>query len=306
MHDNKKVHAMTFHWPAEFDRLTGAYSPSTMRCYFSDVSAFVHWCHSVGIMEPFPSSRSMICAFIQDQGLSKSPETVRRRLCSIRKIHTLLGQADPTAHEDVTLAMRKIRRGKPGRPKQAKGLTRPYLEMFLAAQPDSLLGIRNRAMLSLGYDLLTRRSELVALRTSDVSWREDGTVQALIRRSKSDPFGQGRVAFSSKRSAALLETWLTHRGPQIDPLFCPLPHNRPRNQHLSVTTIKRLIKSSARAAGLPPEEIAEFSGHSMRVGAAQDLLAAGHGTAAIMRAGGWKSINVLARYLEQAEMNVWE
>jgi hypothetical protein len=44
---------------------------------------------------------------------------------------------------------------------------------------------------------------------------------------------------------------------------------------------------------------------SSRFGAAQDLLKRGFDTAAIMRAGGWKSVNVLARYLEQAEHNVW-
>lgn len=44
----------------------------------------------------------------------------------------------------------------------------------------------------------------------------------------------------------------------------------------------------------------------MRVGAAQDLLKGGFYTAAIMRAGGWKSVNVLTRYLEKAEQNVWE
>lgn len=43
----------------------------------------------------------------------------------------------------------------------------------------------------------------------------------------------------------------------------------------------------------------------MRVGAAQDLLCAGHDIGAIMRAGGWKSIEVLGRYLETAEHNVW-
>jgi hypothetical protein len=58
-------------------------------------------------------------------------------------------------------------------------------------------------------------------------------------------------------------------------------------------------------AGLDISIAKEFSGHSMRVGAAQDLLSAGHDTAAIMRAGGWKSIDVLARYLEHAECNVW-
>ena len=50
---------------------------------------------------------------------------------------------------------------------------------------------------------------------------------------------------------------------------------------------------------------AEISGHSLRVGAAQDLLIKGHDTAAIMRAGGWRSLNVLSGYLNQAEHNVW-
>ena len=70
--------------------------------------------------------------------------------------------------------------------------------------------------------------------------------------------------------------------------------------------MKRLVKSAAKAAGLDPDEIDAFSGHSLRVGAAQDLLGAGYDAAAIMRAGGWKSVNILGRYLEMAEHNVWE
>ena len=70
--------------------------------------------------------------------------------------------------------------------------------------------------------------------------------------------------------------------------------------------MKRLVKEGAGLAELDPCEAREFSGHSMRVGAAQDLLRRGFDTAAIMRAGGWNSINVLSRYLAHAEHNVWE
>ena len=68
----------------------------------------------------------------------------------------------------------------------------------------------------------------------------------------------------------------------------------------------RLVKEGADRAGLDPCEARDFSGHSMRVGAAQDLLRRGFDTAAIMRAGGWTSINVLSRYLAYAEHNVWK
>ena len=66
------------------------------------------------------------------------------------------------------------------------------------------------------------------------------------------------------------------------------------------------IKDATRAVILDPEIIDAVRGHSLRGWAAQDLLTHGHDAIAIMRAIGWKSINVLARYLEFAEINTWE
>lgn len=142
--------------------------------------------------------------------------------------------------------------------------------------------------------------------TEDVKCRADGTLRVLIRRSKADPFGQGRIAFTSRKTADLVQEWLDWRGRHIRYLFCPIYHNKALQRSLGTCTVKSLIKSSAQKAGLSEAEVDAFSGHSMRVGAAQDLLCAGYDTAAIMRAGGWKSVNVLTRYLELAEHNVWE
>jgi site-specific recombinase XerD len=98
---------------------------------------------------------------------------------------------------------------------------------------------------------------------------------------------------------------LAWRGDKIDPLFCGIYQGKTINRPLGTTKVKLIIKEAIAAAGLPPEDVAAFSGHSLRVGAAQDLLCAGFDTAAIMRAGGWKSINTLGRYLELANHNVW-
>lgn len=130
-------------------------------------------------------------------------------------------------------------------------------------------------------------------------------MRVLIRRSKADPLGMGRIAFSSRRSADLIGAWLAWRGPDIAPLFCGIYQGNPINRPLGTTKVKLIIKEAAAAAGFGPEDVKAFSGHSLRVGAAQDLLCAGFDTAAIMRAGGWKSINMLDRYLEFAEHNVW-
>lgn len=276
-----------------------------MRSYYRDVEIFVEWC-AVQNIEPFPATVATVCNFLEDQALGKVPATVRRRLYAIRKIHRLLRLPDPTYDEKIIITYRRINRAKLTRPKQAKGMTRDYLDRFLSVQPETPWGLRNKAMLSLGYELLTRRSELVALTTDAIEFREDGSLRAIIRRGKSDPFGKGRVAFTSKKTANLVRDWLNWRGPDIHYLFCPIYHDTAVDRHLSPTSVKRLVKDSARASGLEQEEVDAFSGHSLRVGAAQDLLCLGFDTAAVMRAGGWKSVGVLSRYLELAEHNVWK
>lgn len=292
-------------WQAEFKRLEGAYAPMTLKSYRADVSVFVAWCDA-NDQVAFPASVTTLCDFLEADSIAHVPTTVQRRLYAIRKLHQLLRLPDPTMDEEINLTFRRIRRRKTSRPKQAKGLTREYLGRFLAVQPDNPWGLRNRAMLSLGYDLLTRRSELVALLTDDIDYHRDGTLRVLIRRSKSDQAGLGRIAFTSQRTGCLIKEWLNWRGPNIEPLFCPIYQGTPVDRSLSDTTVKDIIKTAARRSGIDLEAIEDFSGHSMRVGAAQDLLKAGHETAAIMRAGGWKSITVLARYLEHAEHNVWQ
>ena len=291
-------------WRQAFERLHGAYAAATVKGYLADVEIFVDWCAAAGV-QPLPAEVETVCRFLEAQGPAHAPSTVRRRLYAVRKIHRLLRLPDPTHDEEINLALRRVRRAKHARPKQARGLTRDYLQRFLAVQPDDPWGMRNRAMLSLGYDLLTRRSELVALNTDDLEWRRDGTLRVLIRRSKADPFGEGRIAFTSRRSAKLVGEWLDWRGLKIGPLFCPIYAGKALQRPLSTDTVKRIDKTAGRHAGLDPSGVRDFSGHSMRVGAAQDLLAAGHDTAAIMRAGGWKSVNILARYLEHSEHNVW-
>lgn len=285
-------------------RLDGAFAPATLRAYFADVQHFEAWCLKNGVMA-FPVTGDDLCRYLEADALLSSPATVRRRLYAVRKVHRLLRIADPTWDEDVNIVIRRIRRAKLGRPKQAKGLTGDYLAQFLAVQPDTPWGWRNRAMLCLGYELLTRRSELVALQTGDLQVRGDETLRVTIRRSKADPFGMGRVSFTSRGTAEEVARWLEWRGPDIKPLFCGIYQEKAIDRPLEATFVKRLIKDAARDAGLDPSVVDTFSGHSLRVGAAQDLLISGHDAIAIMRAGGWKSMNVLSRYLEFAEHNVW-
>lgn len=73
-----------------------------------------------------------------------------------------------------------------------------------------------------------------------------------------------------------------------------------------MSAIKKVIRTTNERLELGDDSIGRISGHSMRVGAAQDLLARGFDIAEIMRAGGWRSVDTVSRYLERSRHNVWE
>lgn len=261
------------------------------------------------VREKFPNPVSgqheTVGSFLEEQGKLWKFSSVRQKLYAIRKIHRLMRLPDPTHDEELNIVLRRIRRSKFSRPKQAKALNKHHRDKFIAALPDTPWGRRDKLMIALGYEILARRSELVAIKTSDITFLSNGTARVIIRRSKADQFGRGRMAFTSTQTSILLEEWIEWRGHDVDYLFCPIYKGIVLDRSLSATTVRRIIKRAAKLSGYDTTLAEEFSGHSMRVGAAQDLLCAGHNTSAIMRAGGWKSVSVLARYLEDAEHNVW-
>ena len=182
------------------------------------------------------------------------------------------------------------------RPKQVLGLTRPLLDIMLAACPMTLAGARDAALLSVGYDTLCRSSELSLMRVEDVCLEQN---RIYIPRAKNDPFGDGRLAWLTPSTQGLVSRWLVHSQLQCGPLFRGLHTSSVSETNLNTASIRRSVKSAARRAGLY-QEATRLSGHSMRVGAAQDLMRTGHNTIAIMTAGGWKNAAVMARYVENS------
>ena len=67
--------------------------------------------------------------------------------------------------------------------------------------------------------------------------------------------------------------------------------------------IKRSIMKVKRCER--PSDV-DVSGHSLRAGAAQDLLIKGYDLTAIMRADGWTDPNTVSRYLQFTQHNIWQ
>ena len=289
-------------WRRAIERLEGAYAPNTLRSYRVDFEIFEAWCISAG-KRPLPASPRTVAAFIAHQQDSVGATTLRRRQAAIRKIHRLLRLPNPADDEDVVIAIRRAKRAKGSRPQQALGLTEAMRDRLIAAAPDTLAGLRNVALLSVGYDTLCRRAELCALRLEDTAAMADGSRSILIRRAKNDPFADGRLGLMSPQSVAHMERWIKAAGIEGGWIFRRVSSDgRVGDAPLDPASINRILKAMAHEASIDPAQIKRLSGHSMRVGAAQDMMAAGLGILPIMQAGGWKSLSVVSRYVEHAEL----
>ncbi len=200
----------------------------------------------------------------------------------------------------VQLALRRAPRKKASRPAQAKDLTADLLEKSLAACGDDLQGRRQAALISVGYDTLCRACEIVAMKVEHLRLAEDGSCAILIPRGKADQEGQGRVAWLSPDTTELVKRWLEASGINVGPLFRSAHMARAADIAIDECSIRRLVKRAVLRAGITVSVAIGLTGHSMRAGAAQDMLEAGFDSVAIMTAGGWKTQHMLLRYVENA------
>ena len=286
-------------WTSALTRLEGAYAANTIRAYRSDFKIFEAWCQRECLIA-LPASAETVAEFVRAQSESATPATVSRRRAALAKIHRLMKLESPVRDEEVNLATRKVFRQKGRRQKQALGLTAPLKAKLIAACPDDLRGLRDRALIATGYDTLCRRSELVVLRIEDLEVSADGSGTILVRRAKADQQGRGRLAYLSAETISHLNGWLDEAGLSVGPIFRHA--DEVLEQPIVASTVAGVLKRRAAEAGLDTAIVRRLSGHSMRVGAAQDMAAACIELVAIMHAGGWRSPEMVMRYIEHMDV----
>jgi integrase len=274
----------------------GAFAPNTERAVRADTGVFAAWCLEAGRSAVVPIDAATAAAFVDAIAETRKPATVRRYVASLNHLHRAAGLPPPGQAEPVRLALRRMARAKGVRQKQAASLGWDRLRRILEGLGDRPADLRDAALLALAYDTLARRSELVALDLEDLARDTDGTGTVLIRRSKTDQAGAGRIAFVSTDTLRRLDTWLAVAGITAGPLFVPLGNAR-KASRLRDADVARIFRRRARAAGIAEA----IGGHSTRIGAAQDMTAHNLGLAAIQQAGGWKSPRMPARYGERLE-----
>jgi hypothetical protein len=321
---------------------------NTLRAWRDDWGTWRRWCKAHG-QPSFNPSADQIRVFFVHYGPTHKVATIRRFGASLTAMHRAAGFADPL---NAPLARERwLAALKPPKPKRInKSAEHPPLataaslkpidrrslgldkaeplrfdllqEIIGAIDTRTLIGKRDEALLRTTYDMVGRRSEILALAIGDITPSIDkpGVATALIRRSKTDQAGAGASLFLRRETVAAIEQWKTQAnitepgsllfrslrgfaGSSGNPVVAP---------GLQAAELSRVIKRRVgalidAATGKPRYDAAIFSGHSCRVGAAQDMALAGFSDAEIMQQGRWRSREMLYRYIstiraEQAAM----
>lgn len=285
------------------DYVAAAKAPATLRAYRSDWRLFDAWCADHGLTS-MPATPETIALWLTDFAGVLACATLQRRLTSISQAHKAAGHDSPTRAPLVQATWQGIRRtfGTATRGK-APAVT-PILRAFVTVLDIGRLGgLRNRALLVVGFAGAFRRSELVALDVADVVETIEG-LEVTIRRSKTDQDGEGVVVclpYGSDPSTCpvrTLKAWLTAAGIADGPIFRPV--NRwdvVAGRRLSPRAVADVVKATAAAAGHDPSE---FAAHSLRAGLITSAAGADVAERDIMRHSRHRSERTMRRYIRDA------
>ncbi len=165
-------------------------------------------------------------------------------------------------------------------------------------------GIRDRALVLIGFAAALRRSELVALDVEDLHLESEG-VLIHLRRSKTDQTGRGRkVAIPYGRTAACpvkaIRLWLDEADIETGAIFRGVDKaGRVATSRLTDQSVSLVVKRCVRAIGLPADQ---YSGHSLRAGLVTSAARAGVSLPKIQEQTGHRSVAMLTRYIRDARL----
>jgi integrase len=312
---------------------------NTAIAYRSRWRSFEAWCGRTGRVA-LPATAQTVAAYLThlatERGLKAT--SVDAHLTAVKAVHRGAGAPVPdglTARKIVVAAQRReaARDGRYGPRRAVPVLVSDLPAIVAACDPDTATGLRDRAIVLLGFALLARRSELAALNLSDIELVPGEGLAVTIRSSKTDQAARGvtrRIHYASRealcpvRAVLAWTAFLAGQGITTGPLFTRVDRwgnvsraaggryaqksaghrdGRLRPQAIGAVVAARCGPGPGTAGGgqAAAGEGRRYSGHSLRRGGATSMLRAGAQPLAVSRHGRWSDgSRSFAGYVEEA------
>ncbi len=279
------------------ERIEAAVPVNTKRAYERQWSTFTAWCSTTG-RTPLPATAETVAEYVSSMcDLDRAPATIDQAIAVIRRAHRDAGlehQPDTAAARLVLRAYRRQRAESGQRPHQAPPAVIDVVRALVAASdPTTIVGLRDRVMIVLGFAMMGRRSELISLMISDVRETPDGLL-VLVRSSKTDQDATGvevAIPYGSHADTCpvrLVRSWLARlaeHGITDGPLLRSVNRHGKIGQGLSGGGANKIIRTAAQRAGLPNAD--KITMHSLRAGGATSAYKGGAPVDSIARQGRW-------------------
>jgi integrase len=287
------------------DYLVASTAASTAKAYRADWTHFAMWCHA-HCLESLPAAPETVAVYLAALSETHKPSTLSRRVAAISQNHQAAGYEAPTRAAVVRKTLAGIRRTRGTAPAvkapltvdDLRTITRDYL-------PRGAKGIRDRALLLLGFAGAFRRSELVGIDRENIEFVPEGVVVTLPR-SETDQEGAGRkvaIPYGQHRETCAvraLAAWLELAEVTGGPVFRRVDrHGNIGADRLTGKSMATIVKNYMTAIGKDPTA---YAGHSLRAGCATAAARAGAEERDIMRQTGHRSTVMVRRYIRDGSL----
>lgn len=287
--------------------LADGIAPSTARAHERDRKRFWDYCEKVhGVQPTYPVPIQLVLNYVMDN-ISESSgsnalkvSTVKRYVASVSVEQQAHGHDSLLSSPKIKILFRRAKRALPNQyPKKKRPITANVLQQLLKTCDDSLRGVRNKAILSVGFAGGRRRSELVKLKVDDISKTDNGYTLTL-KKSKTDKQCNGMKVPLTGFAALALKTWLVRSGIRDGYVFRGImPDNRIKMSPIHGSTINNLIKACIKKVGLNKDD---YSAHSLRSGFMTEAINQGISLQEAMQLSGHKDMKIAHGYYRETEL----
>ena len=276
------------------DNLKLSKAKNTIRAYKSDFNDFALFCSKHG-MQSMPTEPKTVSLYLTYLSKHSRFSTLKRRLASINVMHKYKGHYLDIKHPIIVENLMGIKRLIGVHQKAKKPLLfndlKEIIKVINSSELNDYKKLRDKTLILIGFSGGFRRSELVAITKDDVEFVNEG-VKIFVKKSKSDQSGEGMT--KAIPSFKYVE-------------YCPVNHLQNwmfenRNNlifPISDKNVALIIKKHALKAGLDDKK---YAGHSLRSGFATTTAELGANERNIMAMTGHKSVDMVRRYIKEADL----